>query len=81
MVLVEAVLIMAVVGIVLVVIVREGIAALGPSRSERAELARLQVLVDDLKELAWDHREIDPDLATLLLAKIRESERGRPPLT
>lgn len=46
------------------------------SVEERAELARLRNLVEDLKELAWDHREIDPDLSTIVLHTIRSSERG-----
>lgn len=47
--------------------------------AERAELARLRRLVDDLKELAWDHREIDPDLSTIVIDTIRSSERGDGP--
>ena len=31
---------------------------------ERVELERLRNLVDDLKETAWDHRELDSALAT-----------------
>ncbi len=78
--LVEAVVIMVVAGAVLVVLVRAAGDALGGGRlaaEQREELARLTELVEDLKDLAWDHREIDPDLATILLDKIRASERGR----
>jgi len=42
-----------------------------------AELENLRVLVDDLKETAWDHREIDPDLSTILIDKIRTFERHK----
>ena len=76
----EAVVVMVVAGAVLVVLIRAAGDAVGGGRlvaEQREELARLTALVDDLKELAWDHREIDPDLATILLDKIRSSERGR----
>ncbi len=46
---------------------------------ERTELDRLRLLVDDLKETAWDHRELDSALATIIIDKIRAHERrGRP---
>jgi len=76
----EAVLVMVVAGVVLVALVRAAGDALGSGRlveEQRAELARLTALVEDLRELAWDHREIDPDLSTIVLDKIRSSERGR----
>ncbi len=76
----EAVLVMVVAGVVLVALVRAAGEALGGGRlaeQQRAELARLTALVDDLRELAWDHREIDPDLSTIVLDKIRASERDR----
>jgi hypothetical protein len=79
MALVEAVFLMVVAGVVIVMIVRAAGDALGGGRlgeEQRAELARLSALVEDLRELAWDHREIDPDLATIVLDKIRSSERG-----
>ncbi|HEU4512035.1 MAG TPA: hypothetical protein VFR87_02915 [Nocardioidaceae bacterium] len=48
---------------------------------ERDELDRLRLLVDDLKETAWDHRELDSALATIFIDKIRAHERrGRPEL-
>ena len=54
----------------------------GPSssldhRRERDELLGLRDLVDDLKETAWDHRELDSPLATIVIAKIRRYERRR----
>jgi hypothetical protein len=76
----EAVLIMVVAGAVLVVLIRAAGEALGGGRlaeEQRAELARLTALVDDLRELAWDHRDIDPDLSTIILDRIRTSERNR----
>lgn len=42
---------------------------------ERVELDRLRNLVDDLKETAWDHRELDSALATIIIDKIRSHER------
>jgi hypothetical protein len=44
-------------------------------RHERAELDALRALVDDLKETAWDHRELDSPLATIVIDKIRTYER------
>ena len=46
-------------------------------RRERAELEDLRALVDDLKETAWDHRELDSPLSTILIDKIRTYERHR----
>ncbi len=31
--------------------------------------------IDRLKELAWDHRDVDPALATILIDEIRQFER------
>jgi hypothetical protein len=44
-------------------------------RRDRAELNALRTLVDDLKETAWDHRELDSALATIIIDKIRTHER------
>ncbi len=44
-------------------------------RRERVELDALRLLVDDLKETAWDHRELDSPLATIVIDKIRTYER------
>jgi hypothetical protein len=46
-------------------------------RRERAELNALRTLVDDLKETAWDHRELDSPLSTIIIDKIRSYERHR----
>jgi hypothetical protein len=45
------------------------------SQRDRVELDRLRALVDDLKETAWDHRELDSALSTIIIDKIREHER------
>ena len=46
-------------------------------RRERSELEALRALVDDLKETAWEHRELDSPLSTVVIDKIREHERRR----
>jgi hypothetical protein len=45
------------------------------NRRDQEELLGLRVLVDDLKDTAWDHRELDSALATIILDKIRTFER------
>lgn len=47
----------------------------GLGRRERTELHALRALVDDLKETAWDHRELDSPLSTIIIDKIRTHER------
>jgi hypothetical protein len=49
----------------------------GLDRHERAELHALRTLVDDLKETAWEHRELDSPLSTIIIDKIRSYERRR----
>jgi len=46
-------------------------------RRERAELEALRALVDDLKETAWQHRELDSALSVVVIDTIREHERRR----
>jgi hypothetical protein len=41
----------------------------------RAELAGLRELVADLKDTAYDHRELDSALATIMIDRIRTYER------
>ncbi|MGZ4436558.1 MAG: hypothetical protein ACXVXE_10015 [Nocardioidaceae bacterium] len=50
-------------------------AALSLGQRERAELADLRALVDDLKETAWVHRELDSALSTIIIDMIRSYER------
>jgi type II secretory pathway pseudopilin PulG len=45
------------------------------SRRERSELARLRNLVANLREIAYDHRELDSSLAVIILDEIKSSER------
>ena len=50
-------------------------AALSLGQQEREELADLRALVDDLKQTAWDHRELDSALSTIIIDTIRSYER------
>ncbi|HEX6249429.1 MAG TPA: hypothetical protein VFZ64_16285 [Nocardioidaceae bacterium] len=52
-----------------------GAASRALNQRERDELVRLRALVDDLKDTAWDHRELDSPLATIMIDKIRTHER------
>jgi len=52
-----------------------GAATRALNQQERNELNQLRALVDDLKDTAWDHRELDSALSTIMIDKIREYER------
>jgi len=54
-----------------------GAASRALNQRERDELEGLRALVDDLKETAWDHRELDSALSTIMIDKIRDYERRR----
>ncbi len=69
------VLTLLVVGVVLVAMLSSRSDS-GAAR-ERAELVALRELVADLKDIAYDHRELDSSLATILVDRIRTYERGR----
>lgn len=56
-------------------IVSQSTPAAAVNRRDQEELLALRVLVDDLKDTAWDHRELDSALATIILDKIRTFER------
>ncbi len=43
----------------------------------RREVGGLRRLVDRLKDLAWDHRELDSPLSTIVIDEIRTHERGQ----
>lgn len=47
------------------------------AEQERSELEGLRCLVDDLRETAWSHRELDSDLSTIILDEIRTYEHRR----
>jgi hypothetical protein len=44
-------------------------------RAAQAEVRRLQALVEDIREVAWSHRELDSALATIIIDTIRNSQR------
>jgi hypothetical protein len=44
---------------------------------EHAELAGLRELVADLKDIAYDHRELDSALSTIIVDRIRTYERSQ----
>jgi hypothetical protein len=66
------VLVLALTGVVAVVWVagRQGL-----SHQERRELVRLKELVTNLREIAHEHRELDSNLAVIILDEIKNSER------
>lgn len=41
----------------------------------RHEITGLRALMASLKDTAWDHRELDPNLATIIIDEIRAHER------
>jgi hypothetical protein len=43
-------------------------------RAARAETARLQAVLDDVKEVAWGNRDLAPDLSTIVIDTIRTGE-------
>ncbi len=43
----------------------------------RHEVVALRALVGSLKDTAWDHRELDSALSTIIIDEIRTYERGQ----
>jgi cytochrome c-type biogenesis protein CcmH/NrfF len=43
-------------------------------QAARAETARLQAVLDDVKEIAWSNRDIAPDMSTIVIETIRTGE-------
>jgi len=43
-------------------------------RAARADTARLQGVLDDVKDIAWNNRELSPDLSTIVIDTIRTGE-------
>ena len=62
----------AVAAIVLVALLR----AQAPEQvhAARAETARLQAVLDDVKDVAWNNRDVAPDLSTIVIDTIRTGE-------
>jgi len=72
----------AILGVVLAIVI--GICVVAFFRSlaeERARAAearaqRLELMLDEVKELAWQHRDIAPELSTIIIDTIRTTERN-----
>ena len=43
-------------------------------RAAQAETARIQAVLDDVKSIAWDNRDVAPDLSTIVIDTIRTGE-------
>jgi len=67
----------ALVGLVVHLVVTSAAPRQTLDRRERGELDALRSLVDDLKETAWEHRELDSALSVIMIDKIRAHERRR----
>ena len=46
------------------------------ARAAEARAVRLELLLDEVKELAWSHRDIAPELSTIIIDTIRTTERN-----
>ena len=64
----------AVIGVALVAFFRS--LAEERARAAEARAARLELLLDEVKELAWSHRELAPELSTIIIDTIRTTERN-----
>lgn len=74
MVLLEILLVLGFLGL-MIYLFSAGSASRALNQREREELNGLRALVDELKETAWDHRELDSALSLIMIDKIREYER------
>jgi hypothetical protein len=43
-------------------------------RAAQAQTARLQAVLEDVKEVAWSNRDIAPELSTIVIDTIRTGE-------
>ncbi len=72
----------AVIAVLLVVFIGVGLfmffRSLAEERARAAEerTKRLELLLDEVKELAWSHRDIAPELSTIIIDTIRTTERN-----
>lgn len=68
--------------VVLAVVIAVGLfmffRSLAEERARAAEerSKRLELLLDEVKELAWSHRELAPELSTIIIDTIRTTERN-----
>jgi CHASE1-domain containing sensor protein len=67
--------IMPLVWVVFVLALGLGAAAVVYAERARREKVALRRLVDRLKDLAWDQRELDPHLSTIIIDEIRTYEK------
>jgi len=71
---------LALVGVAVAVVVAVVLVAFFRSQAReqvlaaRAETARLQAVLDDVKEVAWSNRDIAPELSTIVIDTIRTGE-------
>jgi hypothetical protein len=72
MTLVIAVAVVALVALVLIAFFRSQ--ARDEVRSAQADTARLQSVLEDVKSIAWDNRDVAPDLSTIVIDTIRSGE-------
>lgn len=75
-------MIYTVLAVVLAVVIAVGLfmffRSLAEERARAAEerTKRLELLLDEVKELAWSHRDIAPELSTIIIDTIRTTERN-----
>jgi hypothetical protein len=69
-----AIVVAVVIGVLLVLFFRS--MAEERVRAAEAETRRLANLLDEVKELAWSHRDIAPEVSTIIIDTIRSAERG-----
>jgi hypothetical protein len=43
-------------------------------RAAQAQTARLQAVLDDVKQVAWNNRDVAPDMSTIVIETIRSGE-------
>ena len=73
---------MLILGVLLAVVIAVALVAFFRSMAEEraraaeARAARLELLLDEVKELAWSHRDIAPELSTIIIDTIRTTERN-----
>jgi hypothetical protein len=67
-----AIAVVALVAIVLIAFFRSQ--AREQDRAAQAETARLRAVLDDVKNVAWNNRDVAPDLSTIVIDTIRTGE-------
>ena len=67
-----AIAVVALVAIVLIAFFRSQ--AREQVRAAQAETARLRAVLDDVKNVAWNNRDVAPDLSTIVIDTIRTGE-------